>query len=115
MSKENVAQVRFDRESSQFTGLTDAVMKQLQDMYKGVDVPFELRKMIMWFATPKGKRSAGSMAFIMKWLERIHPSFTEVKEQLYCIDPDSPLGILAKDYLKGLWKGRERLLDFNTL
>jgi hypothetical protein len=113
MAKEKRASVYFDRETLSFVGIDALVKKQLSDVYPKVDIDKELIKMSLWLQTPKGKKYRATIGFVMSWLSNACPAHNT--GQQYTIgDPDSPLVELVNDYLKGLWKDSEHILEFNT-
>lgn len=92
-------------------GVDDAVKKQLSDTYKGVDVNAELGKMGLWLSSSKGKKRSGNIAFIMNWLNNATPSSGADSP---CEILDDSLRPIFHEYLQGLWKNREHILEINT-
>lgn len=115
VAKGNRASVFFDREKRAFVGLDADSKKQLTDTYKGVDVDAELSKMGLWLLSQKGAKRKGNLGFIINWLNNASPKAPSIVEQLNMLEIDTPLGQLYLDYRKGLWKGREHILEFNTI
>ena len=115
MAKDKHVSVYFDRDTLQFTGLTDAIKKQLEESYKGIDLQAELSKMGLWLMSSKGNRRTGNIGFIMNWLNNASPKPPSVNEQLDLMQADNPLRPLLNEYLEGLWKNREHILAFNTI
>lgn len=115
MAKAKSISVYFDRESNKFVGITEQVMKQLSETYKGIDVTTELNKMCLWLTSAKGRRRQGNIGFIVNWLGNATPSQLTAAESLDLLEPASPLASLLQDYLQGLWKNREHILAFNTI
>lgn len=115
MAKDKRASVLFDRDTNKFTGLDTEVLKQLKETYDGIDVDKELKKMALWLTSDKGKKRAGSIGFIMNWLNNATPLPPAQSEQLDLIESRTPLGRLVREYLMDLWKDREHILEFNTL
>lgn len=117
MAKENDTSVYFDRERLCFVGLEDAHIKHLKDIYKGIDVDLELKKMCFWLDSSKGKKRKGHIGFIINWLNNASPPNTAptTNQQLDFMEYDSPLRPLLLDYLQELWKGKEHILEFNKI
>ena len=101
--------VYFDREKSQFVGVDAACIEQLKDIFPGVNVILEIKKMTLWLNSTKGIKSKGTINFITNWLEKspITQSLT------LAIELDTPLRPHIDTYLKDLWKGKEHLLEMN--
>lgn len=101
----------------EFVGLTEAHIEKLKQVYKGVNVEAELMKMSVWLAGPKGEKRVGTIAFILNWLSNAMPieSRPPNSEQLAFLEDGSPLRPFMLEYLEDLWKGREHLLQFNTI
>lgn len=114
MAKEKHASVFFDRESKKFKGIDIQILKQLEDTYDGIDVNKELNKMGLWLLSDKGKRRAGNIGFILHWLNNATPMPPTVTEKHELMQSKSPLGLAVREYLLGLWKDKEHLLNFNT-
>lgn len=91
--------ITFDRSTSQFSGLTSEVLKDLYDRFPCVDVDHELNRMCDWLLSDKGKKRAGTLSFIESWLSRAPVS----KKRLDEILPDELKSHLMK-YLAELWK-----------
>jgi hypothetical protein len=117
MAKSNHSSVYFDRMLHSFVGLEGPVLQELKDAYPTLDVESELRKMKLWLELPKGKRRQGHIGFIINWLNNATPSedIPSVEKQLEFLNDDSFLASIVMDYLKDLWKGREHLLNFNSV
>lgn len=117
MAKNKSTSVYFDREKLCFVGLEDAHLKRLREIYKGIDVNSELKKMGLWLTSSKGIRRKGDIGFILNWLNNASPSnqFPSTNQNQDFIEYDSPLRPLLLDYLADLWKGKEQLLEFNTI
>ncbi len=111
MSKDKRVFVYFDHSESTFVGITPVVIQQLSEAYVGVDVESELRKMALWLQSAKGKSRQGTINFIMNWLERALPT---LKPSDSYAEPNTPLSDLYADYLSGLWKNSEHILEMNT-
>ena len=109
MAKEKRTAVYFDRDKSQFVGLDSVYMEHLRDMFPGVNVALELKKMVLWLISPRGLDTKGTINFITNWLEK-----SPVTQSLLPgIEQDNPLRPHIDTYLKGLWKGKEHLLEKN--
>lgn len=107
--------VYFDRTSMQFVGLDPAKVQQLCDMFPGVNVELELKKMILWLCeSPIGMKRIGNSSFIANWLNKAHRTLPvdEVPEPK---DPESTLGKAEDAYMEQFWKGKEHLLAMNKL
>lgn len=116
VAKDKRTSVYFDRVTLQFIGLESAVIKQLKETYKGIDVDSELKKMSLWLTSSKGKKRKGNIGFILNWLNNASPSEAPtVSEQLDMLDQDTPLRPLLQEYLQDLWKDREHILEFNRI
>lgn len=109
MAKEKHTSIYFDREKSLFVGIDAAYCELLKDMFPGVNIILELKKMILWLNSSKGVKSKGTINFITNWLQKapITQSLTPEIEQ------DTPLRPHIEAYLKDLWKGKEHLLEMN--
>jgi len=99
--------VYFDREKLQFVGLSDAHLEELKKAYPQINVDVELKKMGLWLTSSKGQTRKGDIAFILNWLNNAHAKSPE------STDIESPLRPEIQKYLKGLWKGREHILELN--
>lgn len=116
MAKDKRTSVYFDRDKLHFVGLEDAHIKQLKETYKGIDVESELKKMVLWLISSKGKKRKGNIGFILNWLNNASPSTApSVSEQFDLMEQDTPLRPLIQEYLKELWKGKEHILEFNKI
>lgn len=115
MAKNKRTSVYFDRETLKFVGIDESVKKQLSDTYKGIDVDSELNKMSLWLNSSRGKKRIGNIGFIMNWLGNASPAPQSISQSFDLIESDTPLGHLLQDYLEGLWKNREHILEFNTI
>ena len=102
--------VTFDRATSQFTGLTDAVLAELAQAYPSVDISAELAKMRLWLLSPKGSGRRGNLVFIKAWLSRA-PTKVQDREQLVTQD----LQPVLDHYLGDLWKHKAHLLALNSM
>ena len=112
MAKGKHTSVYFNRETFKFVGLTQEQVKRFKEAYKSIDVDSELRKMALWLASPKGTRRTGNMQFILNWLSNASPSFS-VPQKSTVDKQEVDLEPYLNDYLKGLWKGREHILELN--
>lgn len=95
--------------------LNEEVLALLRDSYKGVDIDSELKKMVLWLLSPKGKTRKGEIGFIMNWLS--NAPVTKKQQDVPTSDDTagtSSLRPYLDDYLKELWNGREHLLLLNT-
>jgi hypothetical protein len=115
VAKNKRTSVYFDRETLKFVGIDESIKKQLLDTYKGIDVDSELNKMSLWLNSSKGKKRTGNIGFIMNWLSNASPIPQTISQSYDLIESDTPLGHLLQDYLEGLWKNREHILEFNTI
>lgn len=114
MAKGKSTSIYFDRESSSFVGLDDAVMVQLKETYPRVNIVAQLNAMKFWLTSPKGKNRKGNIGFILNWLNNATPDANPtLTEHLECMDESSPLYPLITEYLQELWKGKEHLLAMN--
>lgn len=104
--------VRFDHATGRFIGIHKVLLVDLVMTYQNVRVIDELRKMRFWLREhPTNK---GDLQFIVRWLNRA--SVNSPEENFTPAYEDSPELIEPyKEYLEELWKGRESLLDQNTL
>ena len=109
MGKENG--IYFDRNSLKFIGIDETQLQQLQDTYAGIDITQELNKMSLWLQSSKGLRRKGNIGFIMNWLNNATPSLPLTKEE----PVDVSLEPIMQEYRKGLWQGKEHILEFNTV
>lgn len=116
MAKSKRPSVFFDRTLRCFSGLEGAVLKELKEAYPTLDIDSELKKMMIWLESPKGKKRIGHIGFIMNWLNNAIPSeqIPSVEKQLELLDDTTYLGRIILDYLRELWKGNEHLLSFNS-
>lgn len=116
MTKEKRTSVHYDRKKREFVGLDEFHIKKLSETFKSVDISAELNKMALWLESPKGESRKGQIGFILNWLKNVTPSkpaLTSEKVDLEEIDP--ALRPLILDYLQGLWKNREHILEFNKI
>ncbi len=109
VAKEKRTSVYFDRDKSQFANVDEALIGRLKDMYPGINVSLELKKMCLWLLSPKGLKSKGTINFITNWLGNAPVTKTTEPE----IELDTPLRPELNAYLKELWKGKEYLLTIN--
>lgn len=115
MVKDNRDSVYYDREAKKFYGLDSKVLKQLEETYEGIKVSAELNKMTLWLESEKGKKRKGSIGFILNWLNNATPMPPTQSEHFDMIQSSSPLGLLVREYLIGLWEKSENILEFNTI
>jgi hypothetical protein len=113
VTKDNRTPVHFDRELNGFVGLSEDAVQELRKAYPQVDITRELVKMSFWLNSSKGKNHVGTMQFILNWLDRA-PS-TQISQSNETANVDYSLRLLLDEYLKDLWKGREHILNLNTI
>jgi len=111
VAKDKRASVFFDRIKMQFIGLDEALLEQVKETYKNIDVENELKKMGLWLLSPKGKLRKGNIGFIMNWLNNAIPSIRKLEDDH--LETDSPLTPFLREYRKELWKDREHILAMN--
>lgn len=116
MAKSKRPSVYFDRTLRCFIGLEDVVLKELKEAYPLLNIDSELKKMMIWLQSPKGKKRIGHIGFIINWLNNStqRGEMPSVEKQLELLDDDTYLGHIILDYLRELWKGKEHLLNFNS-
>lgn len=115
MAKDKCSSVYFDRVKRQFVNLTEDDLVLLRGAYVGVDIDSELKKMVLWLLSPKGKTRKGEIGFIMNWLS--NAPVTKKQQDVLTSDDNagtSSLRPFLNEYLKELWNGREHLLLLNT-
>ena len=106
--------VFFDRTLQQFVGLDDEKMLQLSNLFPGVNIELELKKMALWLCDSNlGKKRVGTMSFIAKWLGKVKAPV--IDEEPIEKDHESMLGKAEDAYMEQLWKGREHLLAMNKM
>ena len=116
MPPETNPSVYYNRNAKKFVGLTLDIRKQLQKVYKCVDIELELIKMKLWLDSDKGADRSGDISFIMYWLDKAHPTAAlKQEDNISLIESDTELGLAMREYLAGLWKNREQLLKMNTI
>jgi hypothetical protein len=112
MTRDRRISVYFDREKREFVGLDAERLEQLKDLYPGINVDNELKKMTLWLTSWKGKDLKGTMNFITNWLNKV--PITQIPTSKKEEDAN-PLRPYIDEYLKGLWKGREHILEMNRI
>lgn len=115
MVKDKRNSVFFDREANKFRGLDSEILKQLQEMYEGIDLDSELKKMSVWLLSNKGSRRKGNIGFILNWLNNATPMPPTTSEQLDLMQSDSPIGYLIRDYLMEMNEKWNHIHQFNTI
>jgi len=116
MAKSNRSSVYFDRTLQCFVGLDAGLIQDLKALYPGIHVDAEFIKMRDWLIGSKGKKTKGTIGFIINWLNRLVPAakFPSAEKQLEYLQSDTFLCKVIKEYLEDLWKDKEHLLSFNS-
>jgi hypothetical protein len=104
-----------DTAKKRIIGLTDAQISYLKEIYSNVDVDQEIKKMAFWLMIPENLQKNVGIGFMLNWLNNATNKPIKQKAFLDLLQADTPLRPVLMDYLKELWKGKEKLLEFNTI
>ena len=115
MATDKRSSVYFDRETNRFVGLDPQILKQLNEFYDGINVDAEIKKMCIWLSGEKSKDKAGSIGFILNWLDKATPMPPTTTEHLDLMQSNSPLGTLVREYCWDICKNQAEIYKYNTI